>query len=165
MGYMPMQEAVVVDLDGTVADNKHRTRYLPKGKLDWAILLDPDRIKDDAFVEECRPFLEGLGKRGIKLVFLSGRVAEQRNATERWLQSHGLEHDELILRGPNQRFAKDAVFKRTRLVSLQRRFKIVLFIDNELAVVEMARELDLPAVHLQSFHQWNEMSLKMDESL
>jgi hypothetical protein len=95
-----MKHVIICDIDGTIADVRHRLHYIQnedgskKAKPDWdsfhtscvddTPFLDVIRVVDTLRMGTC-----GCGYTRLKLYFLSGRNDVVREQTERWLEDVG----------------------------------------------------------------------------
>src|SRR3954453_14131912 len=85
----------VIDLDGVVADVRHRLHHLDAKPLDWDAFLAA--IPDDPVLAEGRAVLVRLAP-DHEVVYLTGRPERTRAATEAWLRRHRLPKGRLIMR-------------------------------------------------------------------
>lgn len=83
---------LVVDLDGTVANNDHRLVYIQKekGQNDWVSFYDPEKISHDTPYPEAQAFFQKLYRTRSEyhLVFLTGRPERTRAISAWWLRTH-----------------------------------------------------------------------------
>ena len=90
----------VIDLDGVLADVRHRLHHLETRPRDWDaffadIPADPVLPEGVAVVERLAPDHE--------LIYLTGRPERTRAATEAWLSRHRLPRGRLIMRSERDR--------------------------------------------------------------
>jgi phosphoglycolate phosphatase-like HAD superfamily hydrolase len=90
----------VIDLDGVLADVRHRLRHVESRPKDWAAFFAG--IPDDPILPEGRAVVERLAA-DHELVYLTGRPERTRAATEAWLQRHELPRGRLIMRRERDR--------------------------------------------------------------
>lgn len=94
-----MKNAIICDIDGTIADVRHRLHYIQnpdgtkKSKPDWAAFhaacVDDPPFKDViTVVDTLRTGSCGCGYGSVKLHFVSGRNDVVREQTVRWLEKH-----------------------------------------------------------------------------
>ena len=89
-----------VDLDGVVADVRHRLRHLERRPKDWkAFFRAAD--SDDAH-EEGLAIVAKLAE-DHDIVFLTGRPAHLEGATRAWLERNGLGDHDLVMRPEGDR--------------------------------------------------------------
>ena len=95
---------VICDLDGTLADVRHRLHHL-EGKKDWAAFNAA--CVDDPPFEDVIQLVNALDLGGdLAVYFLSGRNEAVREQTEAWLDKYVdslLRPERLLMRGANDR--------------------------------------------------------------
>jgi hypothetical protein len=94
------QPIAVIDLDGVVADVRHRLCHLDKKPRDWDAFFAG--IPDDPVLAEGRAVLDRVAP-DHEVVYLTGRPERTRAATEAWLRAHRLPHGRLIMRSERDR--------------------------------------------------------------
>jgi len=93
-----MKHAIICDIDGTIADIRHRLHYIKnpdgakKSKPDWdafhAACVDDTPFRDVMrVVDTLRVGSCGCAYKRLDLYFLSGRSEAVREQTEQWLDS------------------------------------------------------------------------------
>lgn len=90
----------VIDLDGVVADVRHRLHHLQGPRKDWPAFFavashDDVHPEGVAVVETLR--------RDHEIVYVTGRPEHLRADTERWLDEHGLGGHRLVMRPEGDR--------------------------------------------------------------
>jgi hypothetical protein len=131
----------ILDIDGVVADVRHRLHYLESRPKDWMAFFRA-AIAD-------QPIPEGLEladamAQDHDVVWLSGRPQWSGAMTARWLSQHGLPAAELHLR-PNRDHRPARLFKLDVLRQLASR-EIAAFVDDDPEVVEAATAAGFPAI-------------------
>jgi hypothetical protein len=137
----PPTGIAVFDIDGVVADVRHRLHHLTSRPKDW-----------DGFffsAADDPPLAPGLAlaaELGAKhdLVWLTGRPEWLRRVTTNWLVAHDLPVAELNMR-PNNDRRPARLYKLSVLRRLADR-KIAAFIDDDDEVIEAALTAGYPAV-------------------
>jgi hypothetical protein len=120
----------VIDLDGVVADVRHRMRFLSGARRDWDAFFAG--ISGDDVLAEGRAVVERLAT-DHELVYLTGRPERTRVATEDWLARHGLPPGRLIMRADGDR--RPARLVKPRLLrSLARGRQVAVVVDDDAAV-------------------------------
>jgi hypothetical protein len=131
----------VIDIDGVVADVRHRLRFLDRRPKDW-----------DAFfsaAEQDLPLEAGLRRvielaAGHDVVWLTGRPERLRKVTTGWLARHGLPDGPLHMRGNrDRRPARTFKLGQVRRLATERTVAVVL--DDDPAVVAALEAEGLPA--------------------
>ncbi len=147
-----MKHVIICDIDGTIADVRHRLHYIQNGdgtkkkKPDW-----------DAFHGSCvfdTPFLdvmevvhtlyrsnENMYRRDKDLYFLSGRNDVVREQTKAWLWNYGFyQYTDLIMRKAGDRRPDTQVkLEMIRQLGLTPHDVLCIFDDRQ-CVVDMWRE-------------------------
>jgi phosphoglycolate phosphatase-like HAD superfamily hydrolase len=129
----------VFDIDGVVADVRHRLHHL-RGWGDWSAFFD-DAASDPLLDEGARLVAALAGEHEI--VWLTGRPEWLRSVTEDWLERHDLPGREVHLR-PNRDYRPARVFKLDVLRRLGAR-GIAAFVDDDAEVIDAALHAGYPA--------------------
>lgn len=125
---------VLFDIDGTLATMKDGGR----GPFDWHRVEEDD--PNEAVIEQLRINQAA----GHDVVIMSGRDSVSREGTERWLESHGITYDRLLMRGEGDD-RKDSVVKRELLGTVEDEHGPVVGVyDDRDQVVSMWRQVGLP---------------------
>ena len=126
----------VVDIDGVLADVRHRLKHLDRRPKGWgaffAAALDDPPLQ--VGLETVRRLAEV-----YEVVYLSGRPERCRADTEEWFRRHALPPGEILLRRPDDRRPARLV-KVQQLRRLQRRTPVAVLVDDDPDVLEAARE-------------------------
>lgn len=140
----PQAPVAVFDLDGVLADVRHRLPLVAGRPRRWddffaAAPLDPvlpeGRLAVLAAVDAGRP-----------VVYLTGRPERCRADTLDWLVRHGLPDGELIMRPEGDRRPA----RMTKLAALRRlagRMQVGMVVDDDATVVEALRAAGFPVLH------------------
>ncbi|KUL38516.1 phosphatase domain-containing protein [Actinoplanes awajinensis] len=125
----------VFDVDGVVADVRHRLKHLASRPKNWqAFFAAADRD------EPLQPGLDLVHRyvRDHQLVWLTGRPERLRVVTERWFADHGLPAGRLLMRPDNdRRAARD--YKSDRLRRLAAGGTVAVVVDDDPEVVARLR--------------------------
>jgi phosphoglycolate phosphatase-like HAD superfamily hydrolase len=130
----------VFDVDGVVADVRHRLHHLERGRS-WHRFFDA--ASDDPLLPEGARLVADL-RRSHDIVWLTGRPEWLRSVTERWFAEHGLPTDELHMR-PDGDYRPAAAYKLSVLRNLAPRV-VQAFVDDDDEVVRAAVAAGFPAV-------------------
>ena len=90
----------VIDLDGVLADVRHRLHFLENSPKDWDGFFAG--IPDDPVLPEGRAVVDRLAA-DHDVVYLTGRPESTRPQTEAWLEQHRLPRARLIMRRARDR--------------------------------------------------------------
>jgi hypothetical protein len=132
----------VVDIDGVVADVRHRLHHLRAHPPRW------DRFfaaaVDDPLLDVGADVVHDLAA-AHTVVWLSGRPEHLRDVTERWLRANGLPPGRLILRPPGD-YRPGAQLKLESVRALSSDERVVAMLDDDPVVVETIRAAGFPIV-------------------
>lgn len=136
--------AIIVDIDGTIADNSHRQHYLEGAKKDWdgffsKLHLDTPR---DAVATAARFFW--IHKLWTP-IFVTGRGAEYREPTSDWLAKHFMWscNMPLYMRAKGDRRPDVEVKREIYERDIAPIYEVRLVLDDRDSVVKMWRSLGL----------------------
>lgn len=133
----------VIDLDGVVADVRHRLHHLDAKPKDWDAFFAG--IPDDPVLPEGRAVVDKLAG-DHEIVYLTGRPERSRPDTEGWLERHELPRGRLIMR--RERDRRPA---RVTKPALLRRFvadgrTIAVVVDDDPAVCDALERQGWPVL-------------------
>lgn len=137
-----MKPLAVFDLDGTLADVRHRLHHLARRPKDWdaffaEALADPPLAVGVALAHE--------SARECDVVYLTGRPERCRTATLAWLERHGLPEGRLVTRRDGDRRPA-----RTAKVALLRRVAagrvVAVVVDDDEQVCRAYEEQGWPVL-------------------
>jgi uncharacterized HAD superfamily protein len=125
---------VVIDIDGVVADVRHRLHLVERRPKDWDAFFDA--------ADADRPLAEGIAvvarlSKDHEVVYLTGRPERLRGATLAWLRRNGLPAGDLIMRRPGDRRPARLV-KVELLRRLARDGTVGVLVDDDSAVIAAA---------------------------
>lgn len=153
------QQCVIFDLDGTLADCRHRLHHIKNGNKNWAAffnemgkdtaigyvvkLLDLIHLADDSESDDYN----------LSIILCSGRPDSHRAQTEKWLHEMVIYHDLLLMRKTGD-FRPDTAVKFEMLKKLREAGYDVLFaVDDRPDIVKMWRENGVPCFAVED-HNW-----------
>lgn len=124
---------VIVDIDGTIADVRHRLHHIkgPK-KKNWKAFFE-EMYRDEPITDRLEQVRELSSKHQILIV--TGRPEQYRAQTERWLQRHKVPYEKLYMR-KNGDHRPDYEAKQAVLDEIDPK-QIVLAIDDRPPVCKM----------------------------
>ncbi len=136
----PARSVAVIDLDGVLADVRHRLHHLDRAPKNWdgffaAASADPPLPEGFAVVRELAGRYE--------IIYLSGRPERLRATTTRWLRDQDAPMGELVLRRDGDRRPARQV-KLGELRKIGRSFQIAVFVDDDPAVCATATDAGFP---------------------
>jgi phosphoglycolate phosphatase-like HAD superfamily hydrolase len=131
----------IVDIDGVVADVRHRLGHLDRRPKDWDAFFAA--AGDDAVHPEGAAIVERLAE-DHDVVFVTGRPSRLRDVTTRWLEANGFGGHRLVMRADGDR-RPAAVAKLELIRDLAAVHDVAVVVDDEPAVLEAVRAAGLPA--------------------
>jgi len=138
----------VFDIDGVLADVRHRLHFLAGPRRDWsgffaAAADDPPIIEGIATVHESVAA-------GERVVYLTGRPERLRSLTEGWLLAHGLPLEPAaVTMRPDHDRRPARVFKLQALHELAQQATITAVWDDDREVVDAVRAAGWSAVWVE----------------
>jgi phosphoglycolate phosphatase-like HAD superfamily hydrolase len=129
----------VFDIDGVVADVRHRLHHLERPRSWRDFFRD---AADDTLLDEGAHLVKDLGEQH-EIVWLTGRPERLRDTTTTWLAAHGLPGTELHMR-PEGDYRPARLYKLGVLRHLAPR-GIAAFVDDDGEVIETALAAGFPA--------------------
>lgn len=126
-----LPDAVIFDLDGTLAHMKGRSPY------DWS------RVGEDSLDENVAHVLDAFYKAGRKIIIVSGRDSICGQETVDWLKENNIEYHELFMRKQGDS-RKDTEIKHEIYTNkIEGKYNVLGVFDDRDQVVEMWRRLGL----------------------
>ncbi len=162
-GHSPDRSIAVIDIDGVVADVRHRVRFLDQRPRNW------DRFFGAA--HEDPPLAAGLERvrdlaRDHEILWLTGRPERLRSVTADWLTRHELPDGRLIMRGDaDRRPAK--IYKRGELRRLRDQLPgltVAVVLDDDADVITTLSADGWPTEHAKWVHYLPELGRAQEGS-
>ena len=125
----------VIDIDGVVADVRHRLQHVTGSPKDWRAFFRA--AGEDPLLPEGESTVRSLAE-VYDIVYLSGRPEWLRAVTERWLRLHDLPEGPLLLR-PHEDYRPSRLFKVEMLRELSQSRTVVVLVDDDPRVLDAAR--------------------------
>lgn len=144
-----MEKAIIIDIDGTIANDKWRKHMLLESPRDW------DKINNasinDTTNEWCVNLVDMYHRRGYKIIFLTARNTNVKELTVKWLTCNVPFSDYLLLMRPeNDNITPDYQIKETIYRNeIEPAFDVEFCIDDRQTVVDMWRRNGLVALHCE----------------
>jgi uncharacterized HAD superfamily protein len=126
---------VVLDIDGVLADVRHRLHYLATRPKNWEGFFSA--AKNDQVLDFGAEFAKQAAATH-EIVYLTGRPERLRAATQSWLDEQLLPAGRLVMRPEGDR-RPSAVVKLHELRRLRRESTVELLVDDDPSVIDAAR--------------------------
>lgn len=140
---MADSEYAVLDIDGVLADVRHRLHHLQQRPKNWAGFFDD--APDDPVLPQGHALALELAQT-YQLLYLTGRPERCRPDTQAWLDQHDFPAGRLLMRSDSDR--RPARFtKLERLRQLDAERGVALLVDDDERVVAAAVEAGLRVQH------------------
>lgn len=137
---MKKKPAIIVDLDGTLADIRVRLKHLSGKKKDWNSFNKT--IETDELHEWCREIIKRFYV-DHHIILVSGRTDDLKTQTLDWLKKYDVPFHELHMR-KSKDFRPDNIIKLEIFENeIREKFKIIFVIDDRQKVVDMWRAQNL----------------------
>jgi hypothetical protein len=133
--------AIMVDIDGTLANLDHRLHYVKDGRKDWGSFFRT--VGQDGLYEDVADLVREQADR-YDIILCSGRTEDQtKRATEDWLMRHNIPYTTLKMR-PAGNYKQDSITKAMLYrYEIKPYFDIKYVLDDRDQVVLKWRELGL----------------------
>jgi hypothetical protein len=140
----PIRPTVVVfDIDGVLADLRHRLHFLQRRPKDWDGFFAA--AGDDPVLTEGRDAAL-LAAQAHEVVYLTGRPSSLEQVTREWLAHGELPPGRLLMRrGTDRRPARQVKVEALRRLSAAN--QVVMVVDDDASVVAAIRAIGLPVTH------------------
>lgn len=133
--------AIIVDLDGTLANCDHRLHHIRAKPKNWPLFFE--NLAHDELNWWCAELVVAMKARGHQILLMTGRSQQYQKLSEEWLTRHQITFDKLYMRAEND-FREDLVVKRELYETQVREHYQTLFVlEDRASVVAMWRELGL----------------------
>lgn len=136
------QRAVIIDLDGTLCNVRHRLHHIQQEPKDWTAFFDActNDLPNSAVVA----LYDMAREADIAVIYVSGRPETHRAPTEAWLERQGCDGHTLLLMRPAGDYRPDEVIKRELYEAhIAGKYDVLFTVDDRNSVVAMWRSLGL----------------------
>jgi hypothetical protein len=145
------KDTVVIDLDGTLADVRHRLPLIQRDAPDYDAFFAA--VGGDDLHDWCRSLMVALAD-DYRVVIVSGRPERTRAATEEWLKRHDVPYHELhLVRSERELYTPDQELKRRWLKSYGVE-RILFAVDDRQKVVNMWRDEGIVCLQCYAWEEY-----------
>lgn len=139
--------ALICDIDGTIADNSHRTSWLMTKPKNWKAYNKG--MSKDTPIDKWIDKAIALYSMGWNVVFCSGREEIYREVTETWLLDNtGFRNSPLYMR-PKKDYRKDSLVKKELYEKIVADgYNPQLVFDDRNQVVDMWRQIPIRCIQV-----------------
>lgn len=138
---MSKHTAIIIDLDGTLCDTRHRQHFMEQHPKNW-VGFYAGLVHDKPHLW-CLELIDAMKDR-VEILFVSGRPDNYQEQTEAWLSLHEpTRHHKLFMRKAGD-FRKDSIIK-TEIYRehIEPKYEVLFCVDDRQQVVDAWRELGL----------------------
>lgn len=134
---IPKAKAIVVDIDGTLANDHWRRHLYTQPGRDWDAINAMSA--QDTPNPWCQALVETFSDRGYHIIFLTARNETARAVTEAWLNANVVTTYQLFMR-PAKDFRPDYIIKEGIYFSeIEPNFDVEFTVEDKQTVVDMWR--------------------------
>lgn len=134
----------VFDIDGVLADVRHRLHFIERTPKDWDGFFAAAPM--DSVLAEGQRLVAEHHDAGHRIAYLTGRPERCRTDTVDWLGRHGFPHGLVHMRGDSDR-RPARLTKADAARRLSAADEVVIVVDDDAAVVDVLRAAGLPVLH------------------
>lgn len=137
-----MNQCIIVDLDGTIAQDAHRQHFLNESPKNWARYFAGQ--KDDPPNLVVRDIMKTYSARiDCDIFIVTARPLVFKHETFAWLNKYGFPCDRLIMRGHGDYRENDLVKRDLYKKHIMGRYDVLFAIDDQTRVVRMWRRFGI----------------------
>ena len=135
-----MKPAILIDLDGTLAEVDHRTK---DGKCDHT------RIEDDEYNQAVREII-GKFQDTHNIILFTARDSKWRDATKAWCWKKFIIFDKLLMKLPHHEGPNYLVKYQMYKEFIEGEYEVLFAIDDNNKVVEMFRDIGITTFQIRN---------------
>lgn len=140
-----MTDAIIVDIDGTIADCNHRLHHIKGQKKNWPGFWETMHL--DTPIEPIIKLVKAMDQ-ACRIIVVTARHDYVRPQTVKWLLQNGVPYNELRMRA-DEDYRKDAIVKKEILDQIRADGYNVLFaLEDRTHNVEMFRANGVPCLQV-----------------
>lgn len=134
--------AIIIDLDGTLCDVRHRTHYVKESPPNWSAFFDA--CVEDTPNSAVAALYDMARSAGCAIIYVSGRPETHRAPTDRWLVQHRLHgYTRLLMRAAGDYRPDDIIKRELYEAHIAGRYEVLFSVDDRSSVVAMWRSLGI----------------------
>jgi len=136
-----MRKAIIVDIDGTLANIEHRRHFVQGDKKDWKSFFES--MIEDTVNGWCARLMGAMANTCHNILLVSGRSGEYREFTKDWLATNSIYYDELWMREEGDCRPDVEIKKEIYHYNIKDKYEVLFVVDDRQRVVNMWREIGL----------------------
>ena len=134
--YTIRQQAIIVDIDGTLA------KMVSRGPFEW------DKVGEDEPNWTVVEIVRGMKALGKIVIIMSGRDGVAQTATELWLNKHGIQYDEFYIRTAGDSRDDRIIKSELYFNNVDGRYNVTAVFDDRPKVCQMWRSIGLNVIQI-----------------
>ena len=140
-----LPDAVIVDLDGTMAFSSHR---------EW---WDNSKVKDDTYNTLLAFMLDTLRQKHVMIIYLRGRDESCRDVTLDWMLSKKLKFDDLIMRPEGNDDRDDDLKEKLFNSHIRDNYNMLAVFEDRPIVINRFRKMGLFVLDCNQIENYREV--------
>ena len=142
-----LTRAVIVDIDGTIADGTHREHHLQNDPPDWDRYLSLMHL--DTEHKDILDLVDLLYRTGHTILLCTSRGMEYEVETKNWLEDYKVPYHKLYMRTKGDRRQDTVIKAEIYREMLEYGYKIWFVLEDRERVVEMWRNLGVTCLQVR----------------
>ncbi len=140
---MPKEKAIIVDIDGTLADNRKRQHHVESEVKDWDKFFEG--MDNDEPFYWCLELIRGFHAKGYRILFVTGRSDDYLTRTIVWLRKHLLSHNDFLIytRASGDHRLDTTIKEEIYRKYIENNFDVLLCVEDRPSVCRMWRSIGL----------------------
>ncbi len=139
-----MKKAIIIDIDGTLANIDHRRKYVVQTPKNWTKfngLMSEDTVNDwcDKIIDAFTGYYQAYPLEGFTVIIVTGRMEDYIEVTETWLEKNDINYDFLYMRKSNDYRDDDIIKQEIYNKYIKDKYDILFAIDDRQRIVDMWR--------------------------
>lgn len=142
-------KAVIVDLDGTLCDVKHRLHFIKNKPPEWDKFHEA--CVNDPVNQWCKSLVNSYHGTDVIVIYMTGRPIKYMAETEKWIKDNVGESNYMIMMKPDGDYRKDYEFKEEMFYKhIDGEYDVLIAMDDRTETIEMWRKHDIFTLHYSS---------------
>ena len=138
------KNAIIIDLDGTLANCDHRRHFVECAEKDWKTFLSDEQVLKDKPNKWCVSIMDAFKFKAF-VIIVTGRMEQSGPATRKWLKKHKVHYEMMFMR-QNQDYREDRIVKEEILLNKLDKYNILFAIDDRTSVALVWRKHKIPTL-------------------
>lgn len=136
-------DAVIFDIDGTLANIEHRLHFVHGGKKNWGAFFRA--MNDDTLRHDVYAMYQTYAQQ-YEIIVVSGRPDNYQRCTTEWLARNNILYKDLYMRRAGDYRSDTIVKEEIYKTSIEPYFNVHTVVDDRPSVIRMWRSLGLHVI-------------------